>query len=118
MKLFTVLTYLRRYFETNDLANGLYYDKYTFEQKSKRYLYVTIYKENGKELTLIHKKARMLEDFTKESLIDFLSNELAFAEKKKIVENIKKLNDLEIKFLKRFSKKYNRFIAELPTVII
>lgn len=44
MKLFTVLTYLRRYFETNDLANGLYYDKYTFKQKSKRYLYVTIYK--------------------------------------------------------------------------
>lgn len=118
MKLFTVLTYLRRYFETNDLAKGLYYDKYTFEQKSKRYLYVTIYKENGKELTLIHKKARMLEDFTKESLIDFLSNELAFAEKKKIVENIKKLNDLEIKFLKRFSKKYNRFMAELPTLII
>lgn len=118
MKLFTVLTYLRRYFETNDLANGLYYDKYTFEQKSKRYLYVTIYKENGKELTLIHKKARMLEDFTKESLIDFLSNDLAFAEKKKIIEDSKKLSWIETKFLNRFSKKYKRFIAELPTFII
>ena len=118
MKLFTVLFYLRRFYETNDIVNGLYYNKYTFEQKSNRYLYVTIYKENGKELTLIHKKARMLEDFTKEGLIDFLSNELAFAEKKKIVENLKKLNDLEIKFLKRFSKKYIKFIAELPTVII
>ena len=37
---------------------------------------------------------------------------------RKVQENIKKLNDLEIKFLKRFSKKYNRFIAELPTLII
>lgn len=118
MKLFTVIFYLRRFYETNDLVNGLYYDKYTFEQKSKRYLYVTIYKENGKELTLIHKKARMLEDFTKESLMDFLSNDLAFAEKKKIIKEAKNLNKFEIKFLERFSKKYNRFIAELPTVII
>lgn len=117
MKLFTVLTYLRRYFETNDLANGLYYGKYTFKQKSNRYLYVTIYKDKG-ELTLIHKKARMLEDFTKESLIDFLSNDLAFAEKKKIIEDSKKLSWIETKFLNRFSKKYKRFIAELPTFII
>ena len=118
MKLITVLFYLRRFYETNDLVNGLYYNKYTFEQKSKRYLYVTIYKENGKELTLIHKKARMLGNFTKDSLIDFLSNDVALLEKKKIIRDLKELNEFETKFLERFSKKYNRFMAELPTLII
>lgn len=60
----------------------------------------------------------MLEDFTKESLIDFLSNELAVAEKKKIIECSEKLSEFDTKFLNRFSKKYKRFIAELPTFII
>lgn len=117
MKLITVLFYLRRFYETNDLVNGLYYDKYTFKQKSKRYLYVTIYKEKG-EISIIHKKAQMLEDFTKESLMDFLSNDLAFAEKKKIIKEAKTLNKFETKLLEKFSKKYNRFIAELPILII
>ncbi len=117
MKLFTVLFYLRRFYETNDIVNGLYYNKYTFEQKSKRYLYVTIYKEKG-EISIIHKKAQMLEDFTKNNLIDFLSNDLAFAEKKKLIKEVKNLNKFETKLLEKFSKKYKKFIAELPILII
>ena len=31
MKLITVLFYLRRFYETNDLVNSLYYDEYTFK---------------------------------------------------------------------------------------
>lgn len=117
MKLFTVLFYLRRFYETNDLANGLYYNKYTFEQKSRHYLYVTIYKQKG-EISIINKKARMLDDFTKESLIDFLSNDLAYAEKKKIIKETKKLNKFETNLLRKFSTRYNRFMAELPILII
>ena len=60
----------------------------------------------------------MLSNFTKDSLMDFLSNYVVLLEKKKIIIDLKELNEFETKFLERFSKKYNRFIAELPTIII
>lgn len=60
----------------------------------------------------------MLSNFTKDSLMDFLSNYVVLLEKKKIIIDLKELNEFETKFLERFSKKYNRFIAKLPTIII
>lgn len=60
----------------------------------------------------------MLSNFTKDSLMFFLSNYVVLLEKKKIIRDLKELNEFETKFLERFTKKYNRFIAELPTIII
>ena len=111
------ICYLNHFFDVNDAMNGLYENRYTFEQKNDRYLYVTIYKKRG-ELTLIHKKARMNGIFTRESLIDFLSNDIYPADKRQVIKCINNLTVFEKKFLNLFSQKYQKFMAELPTVII
>ena len=82
-RIIKTIYYLRRFYDINDVLNGLYENRYTFKQKNDNYLHVTIYKERG-ELTLISKKAHMNGIFTRESLIKFLSNDLYHADKMNI----------------------------------
>lgn len=116
-RIIKTIYYLRRFYDINDVLNGLYENRYTFKQKNDNYLHVTIYKERG-ELTLISKKAHMNGIFTRESLIKFLSNDLYHADKMKTIECINCLSKTDKKFLNFFSIKYKKFMSELPTVIV
>ena len=109
--------YLRRFYDTNDALNGLYERRYTFKQKNDNYLYVTIYKKRG-EISFINKKARMNDIFTRENLIAFLSNDVYPIDKKRVIECINSLSQKEKKFLNFFSRKYKKFMSELPTIIV
>lgn len=116
MKLIKTLIYIRRYFESKRIFNGLINGNLTVKILSQKKFHIKVYDNDGDFVIEMMNKHLSFIPKTTEDVISIMS-QLNEYDKEKALAMSKSLSNIQEKLMK-FNRKYNKFIVEAPTTIV